>query len=95
MRLNSRGFCVAREMWDFAGAFSRASRSPAIYLFPNCKSRDTVLMREHLGVPLWQAVLLYAGPPLIIGVAVIWRAVWRATTHPDQKLLKREARKQK
>lgn len=47
---------------------------------------------DHLGLASWQKLAIYIGPPLLIGLIVIWRAVYKATTHPDQKLLKKEAR---
>ena len=43
----------------------------------------------------WQSLAIYVAPPLIITIIIVWRAVYRATTHPDQKLLNREARKRK
>jgi hypothetical protein len=52
-------------------------------------------MREQLGLAWWQSLGIYLLPPLLITIAIIWRAVYKATTHPDQKLLKREARKHK
>ena len=36
-------------------------------------------MRTRLGVELWQAVLLYLLPPLLIGLAVVWYGVRRVT----------------
>jgi len=50
-------------------------------------------MRDHLGLEWWQKLAIYIVPPLIIAVIVIWRAVYKATTHPDQKLLNKEQRK--
>ena len=49
-------------------------------------------MREHLGMDWWQKLAIYIGPPLLLAVIIIWRAVYKATTHPDQKLLKKEQR---
>jgi hypothetical protein len=50
-------------------------------------------MRDHLGLDWWQKLVIYIGPPLVIALLVIWRAVYKATTHPDQKLMKKEQRK--
>jgi hypothetical protein len=47
---------------------------------------------DHLGLHWWQSLAIYLGPPLLVAVFVIWRAVYKATTHPDQKLLKKEQR---
>jgi len=52
-------------------------------------------MREHLGLAWWQLLAIYIGPPLLIALLVVWRAVYKATTHPDQKLLKQEQRKRR
>jgi hypothetical protein len=52
-------------------------------------------MREQLGLAWWQSLAIYLLPPLLIAIVIVWRAVYKATTHPDQKLLKREARKHK
>ena len=49
-------------------------------------------MREQLGLSWWQLVAIYIGPPLLIAVVVVWFAVRKATTHPDEKLLKKEQR---
>lgn len=43
----------------------------------------------------WQSLAIYVGPPLLVAILVIWRAVYKATTHPDQKLMNKEMRKRK
>ncbi len=48
---------------------------------------------NHLGLEWWQRLAIYIAPPLLIAVFVVWRAVYKATTHPDQKLLKSDQRK--
>lgn len=40
-------------------------------------------MRTRLGLELWQTLAIYILPPLLIAVAVMWRATHRATNHPD------------
>jgi hypothetical protein len=50
-------------------------------------------MRDHLGLQWWQSLAIYLAPPLVIAIFIVWRAVYKATTHPDQKLLKKVARK--
>ena len=50
-------------------------------------------MTDHLGMEWWQRLAIYVAPPLIIAILIIWRAVYKATTHPDQKLLKKVTRK--
>lgn len=52
-------------------------------------------MREQLGFTWWQTLFTYVLPPLIITILIVWRAVYKATTHPDQKLLNKEARRRK
>jgi hypothetical protein len=50
-------------------------------------------MTDHLGLSWWQQLAIYLVPPVLIGIAIIWRAVYKATTHPDQKLLRKQGRK--
>ena len=50
-------------------------------------------MKTRLGLELWQAVLLYIVPPLLIGLAVAWRAVRRATNRPDGNHMQKRKRK--
>ncbi len=52
-------------------------------------------MRDHLGLGWWQLLGLYLGPPLILAIFVIRHAVSKATTHPDEKLMKKEMRRRK
>jgi hypothetical protein len=52
-------------------------------------------MREHLGFEWWQSLAIYVTPPLLVALFVIWRAVYKATTHPDEKLMKKEQRKRR
>lgn len=40
-------------------------------------------MRTRLGLELWQTLALYLLPPLLIGLAFVWRAIHKATNHPD------------
>ena len=43
---------------------------------------------SHLGLEWWEKLAIYIAPPLLVAILVVWRAVYKATTHPDQKLLK-------
>jgi hypothetical protein len=52
-------------------------------------------MKEQLGWAWWQTLAIYLLPPLLIGLFVIWRAVAKATTHPDQRMMNKERRKRK
>jgi hypothetical protein len=52
-------------------------------------------MRDHLGLEWWQSLAVYIGPPLLIAILVVWRAIYKATTHPDEKLMKRESQKRR
>jgi hypothetical protein len=63
-----------------------------IFLFGDGCREQNGRMREQLGLEWWQSLGIYFGPPLIIAIFVIWRAVYKATTHPDQKLLKKGRR---
>ena len=53
------------------------------------------VVREQLGFAWWQSLAIYIAPPLIIGIWVVWRAIYKATTHPDEKLLRKEAQDRK
>jgi predicted PurR-regulated permease PerM len=51
-------------------------------------------MKTQLGVELWKQIALFVGPPLLIAIVVIWRAIWRVTNHPDgSSVLERPKRK--
>ncbi len=52
-----------------------------------------IAMRSQLGLAAWQITMLFIVPPLLIGLFVIWRAIHRATHHPDGNVLEPPKRK--
>ena len=86
---------MAISDWSYRGA-SAAGGEPTGKLFCCSAERSgltVAAVRTQLGLATWQTVLLLIVPPFLIALVIVWRAIHRATNHPDGAMGPKPTRK--